>query len=246
MVRPPQLYLHHIGIEGFDTDAPKTLYNTQNIESICCVLDDEHREQTHAVLHRLFPGGQCYCWGVPEKAPVLGNLTAGDYVLLMRTTRVGGEIPVLGWVKYVLPVQSPELSRVLWGKDKYPLIFMFEAERISLTWDEFRLHMGYSDRYDPHGRFQSVRPKKLMEHYGGAKGYIAFVRKHYAVGALRFPQRQIEIEEIAGQEHSAGFLSTDTPITSLPSGRPYSHDPLATHTSFVEPSLWLPDAGRTA
>jgi hypothetical protein len=177
MMRPAKLYIHHVGIEGADADFPKTVYRAVEIELICDALssDDAQVEQTRDSLSRLFPSGQCNCWGVPEQAiTVIRNLTALDYVLLVRTTRDEGEVSVLCWVKHVLPFTSRELSRALWQKEKYPLIFFFDSELINLTWQEFCHQVGYW-KYDPRGRFLSVSDNKLAS-YGGAKGYASYLR----------------------------------------------------------------------
>ncbi len=177
MMRPAKLYIHHVGLEGADTDFPKTVYKQIEIELICEALssDEAQMEQTRDSLSLLFPSGRCNCWGVPEQAiTVIRNLAALDYVLLVRTTRDQGEIPVLCWVKHVLPFTSHELSRMLWQKEKYPLIFFFDSELIGLTWQEFCHQVGYG-KYDPRGRFLSVSDNKLAR-YGGAKGYASYLR----------------------------------------------------------------------
>src|SRR5689334_14913138 len=116
MIRTAKLFIHHVGQGGAGTDFPKTIYQSVTIDLICDALpsDNGEREQTYETLSLLFPSGRCNCWGAPEQAIfVIRNLSAGDYVLLIRTTRDGGEVPVLCWVKHVLPFTSRELSKAL-------------------------------------------------------------------------------------------------------------------------------------
>jgi hypothetical protein len=192
MIRPPKLYIHHVGARGANTDFPKTVDAPVEVERIVEAIKDQSEEMALEVanmLTHLFPCDRCNAWGVPARAiSVLRNLAEGDYVLLIRSISNGGEIPVLGCVKYILPCTSPALSLALWQKEKYPLIFFFDSEALTLRWVTFCFHVGYR-HYDPRGRFLAVSDRRLMK-LGGTKAYVSMLRKTHGSGLLRFPDQQ--------------------------------------------------------
>ncbi len=177
-----QLFYHHVGQTGATKDFPKTVYNKLPIS----LIQDNVPEETLSAyqilprLKRAFPSGFFNCWGVPTGAKsVIRRLSMGDVVLLIeKAGRLDGEIPVLCEVKAFWPIELPQLSRALWGDVKYPYIFFFESEPISLTWPELRTQLNYSENFDPRGNFYAVRIDRL-DGLDGVDRYIQFVRQNY-------------------------------------------------------------------
>jgi putative restriction endonuclease len=51
---------------------------------------------------------------------------------------------------------------------------------LTLSWPEFKEHVGYKANYDPRGIFSSVASDKLDD-FGGVEGYIQYLRGHHSV-----------------------------------------------------------------
>lgn len=177
-----QVFFHHVGQSGARVDFPKTVYQELDEVTVQDSIPDNMvaKYETISMLRRQFPEGRFNCWGVPAGAKsVIRRLSMGDCVLLVeKAGRTDGEVPVLCEVKVYLPVEFPNLSKALWGSNKFPYIFFFDTERIALTWPELRSQLGYSENYDPRGRFYSVKSRRFNE-FGGEDRYVMFLRQTY-------------------------------------------------------------------
>jgi hypothetical protein len=169
-----KLYYHHVGVEGAEVDFPKTVFTERSLHLVQDSLPDDLPEKMEILLRlaEVFPYKMFNCWGVPQGAkPVIRNLRPGDAVLLVRGIGETGTIPALGIVQAYWPIRLPNLSKKLWGSERYPFIFFFATVPLALTWQEFIGHMGYADNYDPRGRFLTVSNATLAK-WGGAPPYI--------------------------------------------------------------------------
>ena len=88
---------------------------------------------------------------------------------------MGGPVPALCQVKLFWPHEFRPLSDALWGDFKYPYIFFFRTEQLTLEWDLFCKDMGFKENYNPAGLFQRVRPDRLAK-FGGVEGYVSYLR----------------------------------------------------------------------
>ncbi len=182
------LFYHHVGVEG-SADFDKTVFREVEFETVANGLalaglrnDSSIGPATSGQVERrlgeLFPTGRFHCWGVPAKAHfVIKRLMEGDYVLLLRTTKPGGDMPALCPIQFFLRSQLPDLSQLLWGSERFPYIFFFQTIPLTLLWPQFHDHLGYNG-YDPMGRFLSVAHHRLLK-FGGVEGYIQYLLTHY-------------------------------------------------------------------
>lgn len=178
-----KLFFHHVGQIGSAEDFPKTIYGSRLISEVESSISDVNPEKYPLIQSLMgnFPSGRFNCWGVPEGAKsVIRNLSKGDCVLLVQSARIDGMVPILCKVKVFHPVKLNELSKQLWGDDKYPFIFFFDTLEISLTWIEFREHMGYMERFDPRGNIYKVDENRLSS-YGSVPKYIEFIENKYSI-----------------------------------------------------------------
>jgi hypothetical protein len=176
-----RLFFHHVGLDGARRDFPRTVFSDVQMS----VAEDnipENNPFRQAILSELknqFPEGHFNCWGVPDGAhTVIQHLEIGDVVLLIETTQLDGSVPALCEVKVFYPHELSLLSKALWLEFGYPYIFFFRTERLSLSWTELREQLGYSERFDPRGKFYSVDPLKPLDFKGHAD-YVEYLRKNY-------------------------------------------------------------------
>jgi hypothetical protein len=177
-----KLYYHHVGILGSSEDFKKTVFGHKPLEIVKDNVPNAypHKAEMLKVLRANFSSNNFNCWGVPAGASsVIRNLNVGDAVLLVESTGKDGRVPVLGVVVGFWQDELKGLSKALWGLHKFPYIFFFNTERLSLKWEQMRKHVGYKPKYNPRGKFLSVADVKL-DSFGGVERYIEFLRAHYA------------------------------------------------------------------
>jgi len=183
-----RLFFHHVGQKGADEDFKKTVYKDISIQTVdsSVPVSYPHRDELLNQLRQEFPTGLFDCWGVPAGAKsVIRQLAAGDFVLLVHSATEHGTVPVLCHVQVFWPDKLWDLSLELWGSNKYPYIFFFRTEELTLTWPEFKEHVGYRPNYNPRGTFNSVATDSL-EDFGGVEGYIEYLRGHYSIAQHPF------------------------------------------------------------
>jgi hypothetical protein len=198
-----RLFFHHVGQKGADEDFKKTVYKDISIETVesNVPVSDPHRDELLNQLRQEFPTGLFNCWGVPAGAKsVIRQLAAGDFVLLVHSATEYGEVPVLCRVQVFWPDELRVLSFALWGNDKYPYIFFFRTEKLTLSWPEFREHLSYRHNFDPRGNFYSVASHRL-DNFGGVGAYVEGLRHNYTEGGLYAPITKEELLELDGGEH---------------------------------------------
>lgn len=209
------LFFHHVGQQGADTDFPKTVFNKQAIETVenNLPLNIPKREDLLQQLKLAFPDGTYNCWGVPAGASnVIRSLRVGDAVLLIESTSGSGYIPALAIVKVYWNFELPDLSKAFWGSYKFPYIFFFDTEIIDLTWQEFINHVGYKWNFRPRGKFYRLNQDRL-EPYGGAIHYVNFLRKKHRIGNKEIRESSLYdagslslLDDIQQFESEQGFL----------------------------------------
>lgn len=178
-----KLFFHHVGQKGADEDFKKTVYKDVSIETVESNVPSSVPIRSE-ILHRLstdFPAGRFNCWGVPAGAKsVIRQLEEGDFVLLVESAAEYGQVPVLCHVRAFWSDELRNLSLALWGSDKYPFIFFFRTEQLTLSWSELTEHLDYKPNFDPRGNFYSVKSHRLDDS-GGVEGYIKYLRENHSI-----------------------------------------------------------------
>jgi HNH endonuclease len=193
-------------------------------------------------LEGQFLDGYVNVWGVPEGAgPVIRNLAAGDTVLLIQSTQMGGRVPALCPVRVFPQQQLRQVSRLLWNDEKYAYVFFFRTELLSLTWDEFRAQVSYQPNFDPRGHFYRLKEERLAS-YGGSTGYLNFLRKDFAnlapsPDAPTFSQ--VEAETELGSELSPSMAGVREALEAV---RAMTLSPVPQLTSGMAPAVALVNA----
>jgi hypothetical protein len=178
-----RLFFHHVGQKGADEDFKKTVYKDVSIQTVesNVPVNYPHRSELLNQLGQEFPTDLFNCWGVPAGAKsVMGQLAAGDFVLLVHSATEYGEVPVLCNVQVFWPDELWDLSLSLWGSNKYPYVFFFRTERLALSWATFIEHLGYKHNFNPRGNFYSVASSRLDD-FDGIEGYVQYLRGNYSM-----------------------------------------------------------------
>src|ERR1044072_9806095 len=157
-----KLYYHHAGILGAKEDFKKTVFSSVPISVVMNNVSDSnpHKSEMLRVLRANFPSGKFNCWGAPA-SNIITKLEVGDAVLLVESTGNSGRVPVLCLVVGFWKDDLRDLSRALWGNEKFRYIFFFHTEKIDLTWNELRENLGYKPNLNPRGQFCPVAASAL-------------------------------------------------------------------------------------
>ena len=85
---------------------------------------------------------------------------------------------------------------------------------LTLSWPEFREHLGYAHNFDPRGNFYSVASHRLDD-FGGVEAYVEGLRHGYAEDAdVLAPITEEELRQLDGGESlDATKVSEALPIT---------------------------------
>ena len=176
-----KLYFHHVGQDGARRDFPRTVFADVPMDVARDNIPSDHplRNAILSELEEKFPKGTFNCWGVPAGAhTVIKNLSVGDVVLLVETVHLDGEVPALCEVKIFYPSELHTLSKALWKDPKYPFIFFFDTERLNMSWTELLEQLGYSERFDPRGKFYSVNSLRPAN-FPSQAAYVEWLRNHH-------------------------------------------------------------------
>lgn len=215
-----KLYYHHVGLPGAREDFPKTVYKDITLSHIKSIASSVSPSSTRAynvlinVLRKSFPSGKFNCWGVPAGASsIIKRLSPGDVVLLVENASDEGTVPALCEVKVFLHNEYRRLSTALWGDEKYPYIFFFKTERLSLPWRDFVNAIGYSKNFNPRGKFYSIADSRLSSH-GGSAAFVKALRQRWGVGTnekySRWQDRlDYEIRELPIDEEYRGQIERE-------------------------------------
>lgn len=205
-----QFYFHEIGIKGAESAFPRTVYKKIKTEVIANFT--KNPQDTQTLLDKEFIDGLCNVWGVPKgAASIIKKILPGDIVLLVKTRAKDGDIPILCKIKFVLKDSTPELSKLLWGDERFPLIFLFESEVISYTWKELVDDLGYNHKFRPNGSIYRVTEERLDAH-GGTEGYLNKIRKS---SYRKKSSSETSFTEGLRQRKEVSFFSRNPRLASL-------------------------------
>lgn len=172
-----ELFFHDVGLKGAERDFPKTVFSSVPLQVVEEYAPEYLRAEMVETLRDTFPQGSFNAWGVPTGAKsVIKQLNVGDAMLLIRTTGGDGDIPALCIVDAYWKHQMLDLSQALWGSPRFPYIFFFDTEAISLTWTDFKEHVDYAPNFRPSGNVYRVRRDRL-DRFGGVEGYLDYIRE---------------------------------------------------------------------
>jgi len=178
-----RLYFHHVGESGSRRDFPRTIWNEVSIRTVeqNIAVDNPFRSHILRDLNTKFPDGRFNCWGVPHGAStIIKHLGVGDVVLLVESIRLEGSIPALCPVSVFHPQVLTQLSSALWGESHFPYVFFFHTERLRLSWDQLKEHLGYRPRFDPRGKFYRVKEEKPST-FPSQDAYIRWLRENFSL-----------------------------------------------------------------
>lgn len=156
------IYFQHVGERGGNRDFPKTIGDSSGLRGfhlldIQSFLSKDDRRQLP-----LLPSHGFQIWGIPSGAKqMLKSLVPGDWVLLLKSDRPGGQFYYAGRVLYRLSNESFELSRHLWGEARFPIILFLEGCLTSYPWEAFRENLGYNSKWRLAGNTFRVLPDRL-------------------------------------------------------------------------------------
>lgn len=166
-----RVFFHIPGRANAKRDFPRTVFAKVPLNKIEAglPLTLPGREAILSKLRDLFPQGEMNCWGAPVGAiSTMKHMRPGDTVLLLESFAVGSDVGAVGQVAEFWPVELPELSQVLWGESRFPYIFFFNADRISLTWEKLKSVLQYGAKYRT-SDFVLVKSERIAQLGGAAE-----------------------------------------------------------------------------
>lgn len=180
--KPEHVFIMHAARRG-TINLEYTVANRRRFREISEGLPVGTQEREYferdADLHRSFQTPRFNCWGVPSAArPSFTRTQIGDLVLFVGALGEGAVIEYIGVVRAKCPFQCYDSSRLLWPEaeeDKlYPLLFFFETEVGSLSWDQFCKDIGMPG-YNPRGWYKRIGSERFAS-FGGPDGYLRYLR----------------------------------------------------------------------
>jgi hypothetical protein len=125
------IFFHHVGEQGGQRDFPKTIGTRKRglvrfqWDEVAPYLDHLSAAESRGLEQQAAaaaPNG-FQVWGIPSGAKsALKNFSIGDYLLLLESAAFGGGFVYAGKAIGVPPGECWDLSRHLWGEQKFPLI----------------------------------------------------------------------------------------------------------------------------
>lgn len=177
-------YLAHVGHPG-NVDLKYTLDRRRSRQEILNHISSDAEERSFfedaGPLSAAFAGRDFNCWGVPPGAKsVFEKMEVGDLVLFAPFIGIhGGGIRYLGIVSEICEARASQASTMLWPDTPYskvfPWLFFFDAEGGHRDWYDFLEDVGYSERYNPAGRFMPMRQEAFAK-WSGVENYLKFLR----------------------------------------------------------------------
>lgn len=159
-----EIFFHHVGDLGVNEDFPKTIFKKIDLKRAQENLGNiPNSVALFSQLKVNFPDGFANAWGIPAGAyPVVRAMKAGDLILLVDNVRWSeGSIRAMGIVKVFFSEEMTELSKYLWGENRYPFVFFFDTEKVDFSWIEFLDHTNYKKNWNPRGWFYRLDPLRL-------------------------------------------------------------------------------------
>lgn len=169
-------------------DFPKTIGTPKNgivrfefsdVVSDLAQLHLEEIEQLRLDTERYAPEG-FQIWGIPSGAKrVLNDFQVGDYLLLLEAAGPGGSFAYAGRAIAKPSQECFDLSRRLWGEQRFPLIIFLKGNLTNYRWISFCENLGYKTNWNPAGNTYRVQHERLITSpYGDEEGLIRAVSGH--------------------------------------------------------------------
>jgi 5-methylcytosine-specific restriction protein A len=162
-------YFQHVGERGGNRDFPRTIgdptkglcrFNFSEIEAYLPYKLQEGRD-LEMLLDQSVPSG-FQIWGIPSGAKsMLKNLVPGDWLLLLKSDRPGGQFAYAGQVVHRLRQEAFDLSLHLWGEARFPIVLFLNGRLTNYSWETFRENLGYAPNWRLAGNTFRVTPERL-------------------------------------------------------------------------------------
>ncbi len=174
------IYYQHIGESLWRRDAPKSIgtstlglkrFSVTDIEPYLASLDAYEMMSIRSKVDDLAPTG-FQIWGIPQGAQrVLASMDTADYLMLLEST----DFAYVGQVIHRISQPCWDLSRHIWGEQRFPIIILLQGELITYPWRDFREQFDFDQNY--HMRGNTMR---LSEERVGSSSFVteeAFIAK---------------------------------------------------------------------
>jgi hypothetical protein len=97
-------------------------------------------------------------WGIPSGAQrVLEQMDTGDFLLLLESS----DFAYASQVIHRITRPCWELSRHIWGEERFPIVILLQGELISYAWTEFREHFGFAANYHMRGNTMRLSAERV-------------------------------------------------------------------------------------
>ena len=147
-------------------DAPKSIgtkndglkrFQISDIEAFIGHLDPFEQMSTTDAVKTLAPTG-FQIWGIPEGASgVLATMAGGDFLLLLESI----DFAYVGQVIQRLSEPCWDLSRHIWGEQRFPLIILLQGQLISYPWEQFKEDFRLASNYEMRGQTAKLGPQRI-------------------------------------------------------------------------------------
>lgn len=92
---------------------------------------------------------------------MLKNLVSGDWLLLLKSDRLGGQFIYAGQVVQRLKQEAFDLSTHFWGEARFSIILLLDGRLTSYPWEIFRDNLGYAPNWRLAGNTFRITPERL-------------------------------------------------------------------------------------
>jgi 5-methylcytosine-specific restriction protein A len=193
------VYWQHVGEKGGSRDFPRTIgspkaglvrFAFEDISPFLNHLDTSEVSEIERDLRRYAQDG-FQIWGIPAGAKsVLRQLSVGDHLLLLETPGPGGQFVYGGVVVGRPSMECHDLSKHLWGEQRFPLIVFLRGGLTSYRWYDFCDRLGYKRNWNPAGNtYRLPRDKIQASPYADEN---TLIRQLVGVSLPLEPTHQIE------------------------------------------------------
>lgn len=185
------LYFQHVGEAGGKRDFPKTIGTPEagikqfQFTDISYYITEKQSDEIKNISDNLVnnhPDG-FQIWGIPSGAKhVLRDLKEGDTLFLLETTKGDGNFYYGGEVVGFFKQENFELSKFLWGEDRFPLIVLLKGYFAIFSWRRFCIEFGYKENWNPAGQTVRVSNERFanssfIDEFGFLEAAIGFSAK---------------------------------------------------------------------
>ncbi len=194
------IYYQHIGRELWRRDGPRSIgtddgglrrFSFGDIHPFLGPVDPTEQAAIRGKAHEYAPTG-FQVWGIPSGAEqVLRAMDTGDFLLLLETDffRYAGQ------VIHRVSVPCWELSRHIWGEQRFPLIVLLQGQMIGYPWTEFIEQFRFDPKYHMRGNTMRLGPDRVASSPSGSEE--AFVATLLTEAAVRPQDLQTDFSGFA-------------------------------------------------